>query len=105
VRESRSNHWGVPAIGDTREPASITVKPASICSYGLGGPTSTSTALVPVARSIMVIVWHLLLNPLARVHDLGPDYHTRHIATERRMRNHIAQLTAMGFRVTLEPAV
>jgi transposase len=61
-------------------------------------------ALVAVARSILVIVWHLLADPLARFHDLGPDYHTRRIDIERRMRNHIAQLTALGYRVTLEPA-
>jgi transposase len=46
----------------------------------------------------------LFSDPTARFHDLGPDYHTRRINTERRMRTHIAQLNAMGFRVTLEPA-
>ena len=61
-------------------------------------------ALVAVARSILTIVWQLLSDPTARFHDLGTDYHTRRINTERRMRNHIAQLAAMGFRVTLEPA-
>ena len=61
-------------------------------------------ALVAVARSILVIVWHLLADPLARFHDLGPDYHARRIDIERRMRNHIAQLTALGYRVTVEPA-
>ncbi len=61
-------------------------------------------ALVAVARSILVIIWHLLANPAARFCDLGPDYHTNRIAIERRLRNHIAQLTAMGFRVSIEPA-
>ena len=61
-------------------------------------------ALVAVARSILVIAWHLLANPAARFRDLGPDYHTNRITTERRLRNHIAQLTAMGYRVTVEPA-
>ena len=37
-------------------------------------------ALVAVARSILVIVWHLLSNPTARFHDLGPDYHTNRVA-------------------------
>jgi hypothetical protein len=61
-------------------------------------------ALVAVARSILVIIWHLLANTAARFHDLGPDYHTNRIAIQRRIRNHIAQLSAMGYRVTLEPA-
>ena len=61
-------------------------------------------ALVAVARAILVVIWHLLANPEARFRDLGPDYHTQRIHTERRLRNHIAQLTAMGYQVTLEPA-
>ena len=61
-------------------------------------------ALVAVARSILVIVWHLLANPATRFRDLGVDFHNNRIATERRLRNHIAQLTAMGYRVTIEPA-
>ncbi len=61
-------------------------------------------ALVAVARSILVVVWHLLNDPDARFNDLGPDYHARHVDTERKLRNHLAQLTAMGYRVTLAPA-
>jgi len=47
---------------------------------------------------------HLLANPATRSRDLGPDYHTTRLAIQRRLRKHIAQLTAMGYRVTLEPA-
>ena len=61
-------------------------------------------ALVAVARSILVIIWHLLADPNARFRDLGPDYHTTRTVTERKLRNHIAQLAALGYRVTLEPA-
>lgn len=61
-------------------------------------------ALVAVARSILVTVWHLLSDPTARFHDLGSDYHATRVNAERRIRNHVSQLTAMGYRVTLEPA-
>jgi hypothetical protein len=61
-------------------------------------------ALVAVARSILVIIWHLLADPAARFHDLGSDYHTHHVDTTRKIRNHVSQLTALGYRVTLEPA-
>jgi transposase len=61
-------------------------------------------ALVAVARSILVIIWHLLADPNARFHDLGPDYYTTRIATQRKLRSHINQLAALGYRVTLEPA-
>jgi transposase len=61
-------------------------------------------ALVAVARSILVVVWRLLADPTARFHDLGSDYHTRRLHTERQLRNHLAQLAALGYRVTVEPA-
>ncbi|EUA11948.1 phosphoenolpyruvate synthase domain protein [Mycobacterium kansasii 732] len=61
-------------------------------------------ALVAVARSTLVIVRHLLVNPATRFYDLVPDYYTSRIATQRRLRNYGAQLAAMGYRVTLEPA-
>jgi hypothetical protein len=34
----------------------------------------------------------------------GADYHTTRINTERKRRNYVTQLIAMGYRVTLEPA-
>ena len=61
-------------------------------------------ALVAVARSILVIIWHLLADPTARFHDLGPDYHASRINNERRNRSHIRQLQALGFTVTLTAA-
>lgn len=61
-------------------------------------------ALVAVARSILVIIWHLLADPAARYHDLGPDYHTSRIDQGRKARNHIRQLEALGFTVSLSPA-
>jgi len=61
-------------------------------------------AIVAVGRSILIIVWHLLADPDTRFCDLGPDfYHTR-TDTERRKRNHIRQLEALGYTVTLQPA-
>jgi hypothetical protein len=61
-------------------------------------------ALVAVARSILVIVWHLLADPTARFHELGADYHTSRIDKGRRTRNLVHQLEALGHKVTLQPA-
>jgi transposase len=61
-------------------------------------------ALVAVARSILVIIWNMLNDPTAHYADLGADYHATRINTERRTRNYVTQLMAMGYRVTLEPA-
>jgi hypothetical protein len=40
----------------------------------------------------------------ARFHDLGADFYDTHAGTEHAKRNHIRQLQALGYRVTLEPA-
>jgi hypothetical protein len=46
----------------------------------------------------------MLASPAERFHDLGSDYHANRIDTGRKVRNHVSQLTALGYRVTLEPA-
>jgi transposase len=61
-------------------------------------------AIVAVGRSILIIVWHLLADPTTRYHDLGADFYATRIDTERRKRNHIRQLEALGYTVTLQPA-
>jgi len=61
-------------------------------------------ALVAVARSILVIIWYLLADPVARFHDLGAGYYTSRINKGNKARNHIRQLEALGFTVTLTPA-
>jgi hypothetical protein len=61
-------------------------------------------ALVAVARSILVVVWHLLADPTARFRDLGPNHYASRISTQRQVRNHIRQLADLGYTITLEPA-
>jgi transposase len=61
-------------------------------------------AIVAVGRSILVIIWHLLDDPDTRFHDLGSDHYERHVNTTAKRRNHIRQLEALGYKVTLEPA-
>jgi transposase len=61
-------------------------------------------AIVAVGRSMLVIIWHLLADPETRFNDLGADYFTRHVNTETKKRQHVRQLEALGYRVTLEPA-
>ena len=58
-------------------------------------------AQVAVARSILVIIWHLLADPAARFTDLGPGYYQARTDTDRKIRNHIRQIQALGFDVTL----
>jgi transposase len=60
-------------------------------------------AIVAVGRSILIIIWHLLRDPTARFHDLGPGFYDTRIDAERKKRNHIRQLEALGYMVTLQP--
>ena len=61
-------------------------------------------AIVAVGRSILVIAWHLLADPEAHFHDLGVGFYDTRIDPDRAKRNHIRQLEALGYKVTLEPA-
>ena len=49
-------------------------------------------------------IWHLLSDPEAGFRDLGADFYLSRTDTERRKRNHIRQLEALGYRVTLDLA-
>jgi transposase len=61
-------------------------------------------AQVAIGRSILVIIWHLLASPQARFADLGPDYYASRTDKDKKIRNHIRQLQALGLTVTTAPA-
>jgi transposase len=61
-------------------------------------------AQVAVARSILVIIWHLLSNRGTRFSDLGPGHYETTIDKNRKTRGHIRQLEALGYTVTITPA-
>jgi hypothetical protein len=57
-----------------------------------------------VARSILIIVWHILADPTARLVDLGSDFYERRVNKDRRTSDLLRQLQALGHQVTLIPA-
>jgi transposase len=62
-------------------------------------------AQVAVARSILVIIWHLLADPAARYTDLGPGYYQARTDKDRKLRNHIRQIEALlGHPITITKA-
>jgi transposase len=68
-------------------------------SRRLGG----TRARCAVGRSILIIIWHLLSNPETRFTDLGPDWHARKTDNDKKTRNHLRGLQALGWDVTLTP--
>jgi transposase len=69
-------------------------------SRRLGG----NRAKCAVARSILVIIWHLLADPSARFTDLGPGWHDAKAGRDRKIQAHLRQLQALGLDVTITPA-
>jgi transposase len=60
-----------------------------------GGNTGTAPASLP---------HHLLADPAARYTDLGPGYYQAPLDIGRKLRNHIRQIQALGFDVTITRA-
>jgi transposase len=58
-------------------------------------------AQAAVARSIMIIAWHLLSDPQARYRDLGPDFYASHINRDKKITNYVRGLRALGVTVTV----
>jgi transposase len=61
-------------------------------------------ACCAVARSIIVIIWHLLSDPEARYTDLGPDWHQRKTDRDRQATAAIRQLQALGYTIEITKA-
>jgi transposase len=55
-------------------------------------------AIVAVGNSVLTIIWHLLSNPDARYHDLGPGFYESRIDMQRRRRDLIRQLEHLTAR-------
>jgi transposase len=61
-------------------------------------------AIVAVGRSILVIVWALLSDDDVEFVDLGSSYYGSRTNPERKVRQHVRELQALGYSVTLNPA-
>lgn len=67
------------------------------------GTKGQAKAILAVAHTMIVIVWHLLTNQCT-YDELGADYFERRVDTKARQRQLVKQLEALGNKVTLEPA-
>ncbi len=59
-------------------------------------------AVTAVARSVLVIIFHLLADPEAR--STTSDLYDNRISRDRKIASHVRQLRALGLTVTLTPA-
>ena len=67
------------------------------------GRRGPAKAAVAVGHAILVICWHVLSTGETYT-DLGADYFDQRRSSIARQRRRVAQLEALGHKVTLEPA-
>lgn len=68
----------------------------------LAGKRGAKRAIVAVARSLLVVIYHLLKYPDQEFHDLGADYFAK-LEPARTQRNLVKRLEKLGYQVTLTP--
>jgi len=106
-RAGRTRHgskWLRKALVEAGQAAGRTKDTYLAAQYAqIRGRRGSQRAAVAVGHSILVIAWHLLSTG-EPYNDLGGDYFDKHRNNAARQRRLVAQLEAMGHRVTLEPA-
>ncbi|MGW4983126.1 transposase [Streptomyces mirabilis] len=100
----RGNPWLKSALGEAASAAARTDTYLGARYRRIVKRRGRKKAPVAVARSILIIAWHLINDPDTTFHDLGSDYHQRLIDPKRRTRDLVRQLNALGHDVTLAPA-
>lgn len=72
-------------------------------SMGGLNPAAKGRAMVAIAHTLIVIVWHVLATGKTYT-DLGPDFYATRSDPAKETRRLIAKLEALGRKVTLAPA-
>jgi transposase len=70
---------------------------------GYRSPAAKKRAIIAIAHTLIVIIWHMLATGQAYT-DLGTDFYARRADPERETQKLIARLQALGHQVTLTPA-
>jgi transposase len=103
-KKGQGDTWLRGSLGQAAVGASRTATFLGERYHRIARRRGKAKAQVAVARSILIIIWHLLKNPGARFTDLGHGYYQARTDTDRKIRNHIRQIQALGFDVTITQA-
>jgi len=102
AKKGQGNTWLRGHLGQAATGAARTTTFLGERYHRIARRRGKAKAQVAVARSILVIIWHLLADPAARYTDLGPGYYQARTDKDRRIRNHIRQLEALlGHPITI----
>ena len=103
-KKGQGDTWLRSALGQAANGAARTQTFLGERYHRIARRRGKTKAQVAVARSILVIIWHLLADPAARFTDLGHGYYQARLDTDRKLKNHIRQIQALGFAVTITQA-
>ncbi len=103
-QEGQGDTWLRSALGQAANVAARTQTFLGERYHRIARRRGKTKAQVAVARSILVITWHRLADPADRFTDLGPGYYQARTDKDKKIKNHIRQIEALGFTVTLTKA-
>jgi transposase len=104
AKAGKGNPWLNRVLGEIAASASRTDTFLGERYRRLARKRGKRKALAAIARSVLVIIYHLLADPAARFNDLGPDHYDSRLNRDRKTLNHVRQLQALGLNVTIEEA-
>jgi transposase len=104
AKAGKGNPWLNRVLGEIAASASRTDTFLGERYRRLARKRGKRKALAAIARSVLVIIYHLLADPAARFNDLGPDHYDSRLNRDRKILNHVRQLQALGLNVTIEEA-
>ena len=93
-RRARATRWLRGCLGQAATGAARTATFLGERYRRIARRRGKAKAQVAVARSILVIIWHLLADPAARYTDLGPGYYQARTDKDKKIKNHIRQIEA-----------
>jgi transposase len=103
-KKGQGNTWLRSALGQAANGAARTATFLGERYHRIARRRGKTKAQVAVARSILIIIWHLLADPADRFTDLGPGYYQARTDKDKKIKNHIRQIEALGFAVTITKA-
>jgi transposase len=104
-KKGQGNTWLRGCLGQAATGAARTSTFLGERYHRIARRRGKAKAQVAVARSILVIIWHLLADPAARFTDLGYGYYQDRTDKDRKLRNHIRQIEALlGHPITITKA-
>ena len=104
-KKNQGDSWLRNSLGQAATGAARTTTTFLGERYGrIARRRGKAKAQVAIARSILTIIWHLLADPAARYADLGASYYQTRTDTDRKLRNHIRQIQALGFDIIVTKA-